>query len=465
MTGSVDTVMSVLSSAKDLLLVVLGFSAIIVLHELGHFLAARWAKIRVLAFAVGFGPALVSFRKGLGWRRGSSEAEYRKLVADDAKHGAGAVEALPSAPRSAGVSSTEYRLNFLPFGGYVKMLGQDDADPGATSNEPDSFQNCPVWKRMIVISAGVVANIITAAVLFVIVFNPHIGLLEEPAKCGDVTDPDRPAAVARAENAAALGVTEPGLKPGDKIVSINGDTPEHFKDFALDVAMSHKEEPLRIGVQRPGVNGTLWFNIVPQEDEGAKMLSIGVSMYASDRLLNSKSKRTRDEVAKQLAVMGFPQLEPGMRLVEVAGKPSNSPYDLESAARESGGKPLVAVFEGEGGKRESVDIKPAPVMSRTGVTITVQGEKRPPIPVHHVLGLTSVLAVEAVEDKSPAAKGGVKAGDVFARVGDVEWPNVAAGIAEISSYRDKDIAVAVLRQVEPCTWKEIDLGKIHTTNS
>ncbi|HEX8878019.1 MAG TPA: site-2 protease family protein, partial [Phycisphaerales bacterium] len=57
---------ALLGRALDLALVVIGFGLIIFVHELGHFVAARWAGIRVLAFALGFGPAAVSYRKGLG---------------------------------------------------------------------------------------------------------------------------------------------------------------------------------------------------------------------------------------------------------------------------------------------------------------------------------------------------------------------------------------------------------------
>ena len=63
------------------------------------------------------------------------------------------------------ISTTEYRLNALPLGGYVKMLGQDDMDPTAVSDAPDSYQNCPAFKRMVVISAGVVMNMVSAAAL------------------------------------------------------------------------------------------------------------------------------------------------------------------------------------------------------------------------------------------------------------------------------------------------------------
>src|ERR1051326_3905129 len=103
-----------LGKAFDLVLVVVGFGLIVFVHELGHFVAAKWAGIRVLAFAMGFGPALVSWRKGLGFRRGSSEREYLALV--NAEKG-GIKRGGPS-----GVSPTEYRLNWLPMGGHVKML-------------------------------------------------------------------------------------------------------------------------------------------------------------------------------------------------------------------------------------------------------------------------------------------------------------------------------------------------------
>ncbi|HYE03635.1 MAG TPA: site-2 protease family protein, partial [Phycisphaerales bacterium] len=107
--------MQSLETALDLALVFLGFSLIIVVHELGHFLVARWAGIRVLAFAVGFGPALLSYRKGLGWRAGSSEREYqaRRSIAAEAQ-----AEPGRAAPHPAPLPSpTEYRLNVLPFGG------------------------------------------------------------------------------------------------------------------------------------------------------------------------------------------------------------------------------------------------------------------------------------------------------------------------------------------------------------
>lgn len=70
-----------LSTLFNVLLMILGFGLVIVVHEFGHFAAARWAGVRVHTFAVGFGTAICTWRKGLGFRWGSSEKEYFRLLA------------------------------------------------------------------------------------------------------------------------------------------------------------------------------------------------------------------------------------------------------------------------------------------------------------------------------------------------------------------------------------------------
>ncbi|MFO0492330.1 MAG: site-2 protease family protein, partial [bacterium] len=158
-----------MGNISDLLTVVLGFSAIIFVHELGHFVVARWAGVRVLAFALGFGPALVSYRKGIGVRTGTSEPAYRKMAREQGD-GRGLVP---------GVSPTEYRLNVFPLGGYVKMLGQDDADPSHRSEQPDSYNSVSIPQRMAIHSAGVVKSLRPAAWVFG--GGVAVGLLAESA--------------------------------------------------------------------------------------------------------------------------------------------------------------------------------------------------------------------------------------------------------------------------------------------
>ena len=121
-----EPLLAILLKLGDIGLILVGFGLVVFIHELGHFIAAKWAGVRVLAFSLGFGPPIVTFRKGLGFRRKSTEDEYKRWVV---------LKADGAAALDSKMSPTEYRLNALPLGGYVKMLGQDDADPGYRSSE------------------------------------------------------------------------------------------------------------------------------------------------------------------------------------------------------------------------------------------------------------------------------------------------------------------------------------------
>lgn len=105
-------------------LVVLGI--LVFVHELGHFLAAKWSKIKVLEFAIGFPPRILSFKKG----------------------------------------ETQYTIGALPFGGYVKMLGEDES-----SKDPRAFNNQSAGKRFLVGIAGVLMNVVLAWLILTILFS------------------------------------------------------------------------------------------------------------------------------------------------------------------------------------------------------------------------------------------------------------------------------------------------------
>src|SRR4051812_40246842 len=160
----------------SLFLLVFGFGFVIFWHELGHFLAAKWVGIRVEQFAVGFGQALVSWRKGMGFQLGTSGRRYEKLQK--------AVSEGDASIDLAKYGETEYRLNWIPLGGYVKMLGQDDLNPAAQSDDPRSYNKKSIGARMVVVSAGVIMNVILAALGFMIVF--MIGFSVPPAQVGGI---------------------------------------------------------------------------------------------------------------------------------------------------------------------------------------------------------------------------------------------------------------------------------------
>ncbi|MCP3979180.1 MAG: hypothetical protein GY716_07585 [bacterium] len=403
--------------------VLLAFSLIICIHELGHFLAARWAGIRVLAFAIGFGPALFSWRKGMGWRPGSSEREYEKLHAAN--------------PGDTSISPTEYRLNAVLFGGYVKMLGQEDINPEAVSDEPDSYQNCVVWKRMVVISAGVIANLILGALLFVAVF--MAGRETEPPWVGEPY-PGFPASTAQALNAGELGVTEPGLLAGDRVLEIDGRTALSFQDLILASAMAKRGTPVHLTVERDGVAAPLEFEIVPEASLVIPMRGIGVRPARSPVLFEAENEEQADMLAESYATLGWDDVAPGMQLVRVAGDTDvREPGAMLHAIRRSAGEPIEAEFS-DGAERAVVSIEPVPEY-QTGL---IRWDKTQFALFKHLLGLTPVMIVGDTNERGAAQ--GLIEGDIVALIGTREFPSIPEGVAAIRDRTGKFIDVVVLRR-------------------
>lgn len=423
----------------NLLLVILGFGGVVFLHELGHFLAARWAGIRVLAFALGFGPAAVSFRKGLGWRRGSSEAEYMRLAS------------------RRGVSPTEYRLNVLPFGGYVRMLGQEDLNPDAVSAAPDSYQMTPVWKRMVVISAGVIANLISACIIFMFVF--WVGMKVEPAQVGWVA-PGSPAAkatIVEPDLAAKLGS---GLRTGDRLVKIDGRAPNSFADLVLATAMSRRDGEVLMRVQRPGIDREFDIRVKPEPSRLTGLLEIGVEPARSPVLVLPRDAQSREAMQTALGTVGLPAVQPGSRLVRIGSdREVLDARELDDAVRASGGAPVELEFTLPDGATRTATITPQPALQSD---LLPRGEPGVFASVEHVLGLTGVMKVASVMERGERM--GLRDGDIFALLGTAEFPSPAEGVTQIRGHAGRTIPVVVLRR-EGDSVKEVTLDHVEVTSA
>lgn len=412
----------VLSNLINLALVVFGFGSIVFFHELGHFLAAKWAGIRVLAFAVGFGSPIFTWRKGVGFRRGSSEPEYRERL---------------QAGTAGDMSPTEYRLNWLPLGGYVKMLGQEDMDPTARSGEPDSYQNCPVPKRLVVISAGVVMNLIGAVILFVGVFMS--GLMVSPPIIGAAV-PGGAASQAVALNASEIGAADAALLPGDTILSINGRPANRFDDLLNATGLAGPNEMIELEVQRGGLERPLLFSIKPQRGRVSNLLELGIEpprsavMGDASAMSDEQLERARGNLASQ----GFGGLEVGARLVSIDGSPVRFANELSLAAERSEGRDMAFTFENPGGDRVELVRTPTAEMS-VGF---LPGADDVVAPIEHLLGFTPVMMVV---DAGDAAAKGLVSGDVFLRLGSVEYPGFVQGLREIRASGGRTLKATVLR--------------------
>ncbi|HLL89141.1 MAG TPA: site-2 protease family protein, partial [Tepidisphaeraceae bacterium] len=242
-----DSLLSWLWTVPTWALLVFGFGFVIFWHELGHFLAAKWAGIKVEQFAVGFGQAVVSYRKGLGTRFGSTQADYHRRIKEHVaktdpsglRMHEGEETVAPGVERRAaaalGISETEYRWNWIPLGGYVKMLGQDDLKPLAHSEDDRAYNRKSIGKRMVVVSAGVIMNVILAAIGFMVVF--LAGFERAPAVVGSVM-PGSPA-------------QRVGIEVGDRILRLDGDYQADFAKLTLSTALADPTRPVPIEFQKP----------------------------------------------------------------------------------------------------------------------------------------------------------------------------------------------------------------------
>lgn len=318
-----------MSTFFDFLLLVIGFSLVIFVHELGHFAVAKWVGIRVEQFAIGMGPALLSWRKGIGFRSGTTAPEYEAR--------------LKAGGRAGDFGETEYRLNYLPIGGYVKMLGQEDLDMAAVVNDPRSYSSRPIWARMCVVSAGVVMNIIFALVLFVICFMWGVDTLV-PVIGG--VSPDSLAAVTMPTNAAEHGIEGPGIRPGDRVISINGKPIRTYEQILLAAAVSKPGQSLRIEVDRAGTR--LTFDLAPRADRETRLLALGIASTQSAALLDYKPGSPAERQAQtvfRLAGLEGVTPAPGLRLAQVNGEKIDAVWQLSRAIDRSEGKPLELTFE------------------------------------------------------------------------------------------------------------------------
>lgn len=426
-----EQLLAVVFKLADIGLILVGFGLVVFIHELGHFLAAKWAGVRVLAFAIGFGPAAFSYRRGMGLRRGSTEHEYQRWLVSKA-------DGL-TAPNQS-ISATEYRFNALPLGGYVKMLGQDDANPAYRSAEPDSYNVVPIWKRMVIISAGVTMNIAAAATLYVAVF--MLGLRTEAPTVGDVA-PGSPAAITMPENASELAIADPGILPGDRITFIAGREPSSFSDIQLASAMASAGEPMEVRTRRDGYADEIRFRITPVKSE-IGLLTIGVAPSQTNTLIAPTRRAESEDAREVLRDKGLDEVPLGASLVAINGSPVARPSDFVRPISHAMGAPVLLRFEKDEQIYEA-STTPRPLMDIDSITIA--GQKRQSL---SVLGLTPVMQVGELDpETSKGYKQGLREGDIFARLGSAGFPSMARGTAEVHARAGSTIEATVLRDGKP----------------
>lgn len=405
-----------LGTLVNFLTIALGFGSIIFVHELGHFIAAKWAGIRVLAFSIGFGQIAASYRKGMGFQAGSSEPDYQRLLRDnDGDHA------------KLDISPTEYRLSWLPLGGYVKMLGQEDLNPDATSSAPDSYQNCPIPKRLVVISAGVVVNVITAALLFILVFS--VGLNIMPPTIGQVL-PNSPASLATpVDPQYAIG-----LQPGDRLRSINNREIVAYRDIATEAAMSSASKPASIIIERQGIDHPIEYTANLKHGGQLGLLDLGVTPLRSTQLILTDNMDLWNLRADDYALA---QIPPGSTITTVNDQPVNTTVEMQRIAANA--SQLTIAYTTPEGNNQTLEISTQQEL----FTLNAQIDDTALI-IEHILGLTGLMRVHP-DVTAAETKQGLMPGDIFTNIAGVPNPSLDAGIKAIRDNTGKPIQIQVLR--------------------
>lgn len=212
-------------AGKGWLLIIGALSVMIFLHELGHYLAAKWSGMKVTEFFLFFGPKIWSFRRG----------------------------------------ETEYGVKLIPVGAYVRIIGMNNLDEVPPEDEPRTYRQQSYPKRLLTVSAGSIMHLLQAFALFFVVFafvgvpaysrqaeDLGVSYDESDWEIGSVTD----------GSAAA----DAGLEPGDRLLSIDGEAVETFADVGPLIA-ERPGEVVTLVVERDGATLTLEATVGTRPDD------------------------------------------------------------------------------------------------------------------------------------------------------------------------------------------------------
>lgn len=407
------------SAFGNVLLVLLGFGAVILVHEFGHFVVAKLSDIKVEAFSIFMPPTLFGVQRKEEGIRIRILPDIFPKEGDDSGEGA-----LRITIRGEGkASETEYRIGLIPFGGFVKMLGQEDTGPVKSSDDPRSFANKPTGIRAAVLAAGVFCNVISAVIIFMIVF--LIGINLTPPVVGGVS-PDSPAARA-------------GIKAGDEVISVAGKSDDlDFSNIGIAAALSGEDEKVPLKVRHEdGTEEDL--ELVAELLPGGQMREFGIDIPLSLTV----GRLRKDQAAELFSRTGFLGAD---RIKSVDGRQVQSFWELREVVQ-SILLPEVALSVERAGDQGETEL----FTSQIGLdwlfasSHYIDSENK----LYHIFSMVPRLRIGIVSDElisgSDDKESSLQPGDIMLAIGDVENPTYSEMRDVTEQYEKKELPIKVLR--------------------
>ncbi len=353
---------------------ILGFSGLIFIHELGHFTLAKWNGVRVYVFSLGMGPYLFSFTH----------------------------------------NGTVYALSLIPIGGYVKLMGQDDLNPAAGATpDPHDYRNKRAGQKAAILAAGAGFNIILTIAIFTVCY--FVGMDMDVASVGNIT-PD--SALADAIVKTPNGDQPAGLTEGTKILAVNGIPVKNQFEAMLQVSGKSEDNYIILHVDRAPPMDLVY--VKPKKDKTLGATGIGLTPYSARENYYLGFSAKENVYAAGFADNSVAQkagLKTNDIIKRINGVAISRKDELINIVRGSKGAKLD--FEVDSGNKEgtTVSITPA-VNEKTGA---------------YQVGVMSgeIFRVTQVDETSMAAKKGLKVGDYFIgfQPTDLHWN--AAGTRQV----------------------------------
>ena len=420
-----------LSVFFNIIIVALGIGLVIGVHEFGHFSLAKLTGMKVEAFSLGFPPALLCFKRTeKGFRIRFLPTLIKKTDSektDNSDKDEGGAVFYFGGPRKSG--ETEYRIGLIPFGGFVKILGQEDVGAVKSSDDPRSYANKPAWARALVLTAGVSFNLIAAIVISIIVF--RIGIKFIPPVAGYVV-PGSPAA-------------EAGLESGDEIIEIAGNSYNlDFSDIAMESGFANKGQVISVKVKRE--DGTIKEAQLYAEDGDLQQKILSPFGIGEPTSLIIGKLRTKEE---EKMLLEENDLKPGDVIRAINGKPVST-YSQMSRVIQNTFEPevTISIERREKGGKKGLGPDANMIMFETKIPLTLsislkQAESE--YNIGNVYSMVPRLKVTGIMGGLEPDANWVRTGDIILKVADTPEPNFKQLRETTEKYKDKLMPIEVLR--------------------